>query len=152
MAIRHPSKSKLTRWLDSGETGKIGEHVEHCERCADQLLMIDSDESADTNHPDRRARRARLAEMLSAMYSAPDDLNDRVVEGVERRSKGERELALFAGLMAVGLETARLVTTGSTPVAEHGDVSQTRYGRDEDSDVASGESASQARENREGQL
>lgn len=134
MPIRHPSNAKLLRWLETGETGKVRDHVESCERCADRLLVLDSDQSNDAQAPERRARRERLAELLSAMYSAPDDLNDRVVEGVERRSKGERELALFAGLMAVGFDTARLVTSGPSVVTDNGDAQQNRYGQTERSE------------------
>lgn len=138
---RHPSKSKLVHWLESGETGKVGDHVEQCERCADQLLVLDRDESTAEANPERRARRERLAEMLSALYTAPDDLNERVVDGVERRSKGERELALFAGLMAVGVDTARLVASASLAgSSEHAELHDSRYGQNQDSVIDSTDS------------
>ncbi len=103
--LRHPSTTRLREWLETGEPAGVGEHVEQCERCANRLEHIDGDESiAPSLEPT-----APLRQALSAALSPPDDLNERVLRGVARRSRVDEELRLFAGLLSIGIETARLM-------------------------------------------
>lgn len=101
----HPSRSRLREWLDTGTPAGVGEHVEHCDTCADRLEEIDQADSALTTLDDSGPLRAALAELIAA----PDDLTDRVLVGLDGRRRAERELALFAGLFSIGIETAQLM-------------------------------------------
>lgn len=103
--LLHPSAGRLREWLETGEPEGVSEHVEHCERCADRLEHLANDDpivlSLEPSAPLRQA--------LSAALSPPDDLNERVLQGVSRRSRSGEELQLFAGLFSIGFETARLM-------------------------------------------
>lgn len=101
----HPSSSRLREWLETGEPAGVGEHVEHCDKCADRLEHLDDDDplvlSLEPSAPLRQA--------LTAALSPPEDLSQRVLQGVARRSRADEELQLFAGLFSIGIETARLM-------------------------------------------
>lgn len=101
----HPSRSRLREWLDTGTPAGVGEHVEHCDACADRLEQIDQADSAPSTLDGSGPLRAALAELIAA----PDDLTDRVLIGLDGRRRAERELALFAGLFSIGIETAQLM-------------------------------------------
>ena len=98
----HPSKGRLRHWLETGDPAGVGDHVEQCERCANQLEQLD-DGVYDLDAPSP----LRLA--LTAALTPPDDLNERVLHGVEVRRRADQELALFAGLFSIGMETAQLM-------------------------------------------
>lgn len=101
----HPSASRLREWLETGEPVGVGEHVEHCDKCADRLEHLDHDDplvlSLEPSAPLRQA--------LTAALNPPEDLSERVLKSVSRRSRVDEELQLFAGLFSIGFETARLM-------------------------------------------
>lgn len=101
----HPSSSRLREWLETGEPVGVGEHVEHCDKCADRLEHLDEGDplllSLEPSAPLRQA--------LTTAFSPPEDLNERVLRSVARRSRADEELQLFAGLFSIGIETARLM-------------------------------------------
>lgn len=101
----HPSRSRLREWLDTGAPAGVGEHVERCDTCADRLEEIDQADPAPTTFDGSGPLRAALAELIAP----PDDLTDRVLIGLDGRRRAERELALFAGLFSIGIETAQLM-------------------------------------------
>lgn len=104
LGLWHPSKQRLHTWLLTGEPDGVGVHVERCERCAERLEALDETEPVfDVDRP------SPLRQALTSMFAPPDDLGDRVVEQVTRRSRGGDELALLAGLFSIGVETAQLM-------------------------------------------
>lgn len=100
----HPSRQRLRTWLLTGEPDGVRLHVEQCERCAARLEEIDDMESAAPS-----GETAPLRQALGSLLAPPDDLNDRVVRNVERRSGISSDLELFAGLFAIGVQTAQLM-------------------------------------------
>ena len=104
IGLWHPSKQRLRAWLLTGDPGGVGAHVEQCERCAERLEALDESEpvfALDSPSPLRQA--------LTSLLAPPDGLNDRVVEQVTLRTRPDGELALLAGLFAIGVETAQLM-------------------------------------------
>jgi hypothetical protein len=102
-SLLHPTGGQLLRWLEEGVDDGVGLHVEHCVRCADRL------EAFDREQPIVVDPLVDLRVALSQSLAPPSDLTDRVRRGVELRWQAERELALFAGLFAIGVETAQLM-------------------------------------------
>lgn len=97
----HPSDRRLRAWLESDGPSGVSEHVERCERCADRLVALDQDlEALET---------ATLGQALVALLAPPDDLSQRVLEGVDARRRNEADLQLIAGLFSIGVETAQLM-------------------------------------------
>lgn len=112
-SLLHPTSGRLHRWLEQGDDDGVGLHVEHCFRCADRL------EAFDREQPVVVDRDVDLRVALSESLAPPDDLNDRVRRGVELRWHAERELALFAGLFAIGVETAQLMFGNDADEDQH---------------------------------
>lgn len=112
-SLFHPSRPRLREWLDTGTPEGVGEHVERCEACADRLEEIDRTDPALTD----LAGSGPLREALAELIDPPDDLTDRVLIGLDGRRRAERELALFAGLFTIGIETAQLML--EQPDASH---------------------------------
>jgi len=104
---RHPSDARLLQWLDTGSPDKVAEHVETCERCAERLEHLDRQGEAHGG--------AMLGDALVSLLSVPSGLGERVLRGVEQRGRAERELALFAGLMGLAVETGKLVVAPDEP-------------------------------------
>lgn len=103
--LRHPSGARLRTWLDTGAPAGVGEHVEGCERCADRLEAIDQTDARDVADDEP----VSLRQVLTELVSPPADLPNRVLRGVERRQRAEREMMLFAGLFSIGVETAHVL-------------------------------------------
>jgi hypothetical protein len=101
--VLHPSTDRLRRWLHTGEPAGVAEHVDQCDRCADRLLELDS---SDAGVEDRT--NAFQSAFMEAIVPPPD-LSQRVLSGVAKRQQTERDLALLAGLLSIGVETAQLV-------------------------------------------
>ena len=99
--LRHPSDRRLREWLDTDGPSGVSEHVEHCERCADRLIDLDRDLDA--------VESASLGQALVALLAPPDDLSQRVLDGVDARRQNEADLQLLAGLFSIGVETAQLL-------------------------------------------
>ena len=108
--LRHPSQARLQEWLNTGTPPGVGEHIEQCERCADRLEAIDLEDEA--LRPDGSTS---LREVLGELVAPPDDLGDRIMHGIERRSRVERELSLLTGLLSIGVETAQLMFDADQP-------------------------------------
>ena len=108
--LGHPSRARLQQWLDTGEPLGVGSHIEHCERCAERLEAIDLE-----NAPLRLDGTGSLREALGELVAPPADLSSRVLHGIERRSRVERELSLLAGLLSIGVETAQLMFDADAP-------------------------------------
>lgn len=120
----HPSTGRLRAWLETGEPEGVGEHVEHCERCADRLEQLDSVDELDAADP------APLRQALAAALNPPDDLNERLLQGVANRNRAGEDLQLFAGLFSIGFETARLMIDTDVHQDRH-DPTQGSNGQDD---------------------
>lgn len=108
--LGHPSRSRLHEWLNTGAPRGVGDHIDQCERCADRLEAIDLEDE-----PVRLDGSASLREVLGEIVAPPDDLGDRILHGIERRSRVERELSLITGLLSIGVETAQLMFDADQP-------------------------------------
>lgn len=97
----HPSDRRLRGWLESDGPDGVSEHVERCERCADRLVELDQDLVA--------LESPSLGQALVALLAPPDDLSQRVLDGVDARRRNEADLELIAGLFSIGVETAQLM-------------------------------------------
>ncbi len=100
----HPSNNRLRAWLDTGDPVGVGAHVEQCERCADRLVELDGDLDADELDSSSSLRQA-----LTTLLAPPDDLPQRVLDGVERRARGGDDLRLLGEMFSIGIETAQLM-------------------------------------------
>ena len=72
MSPRHPSRQRLQRWLDTGETRRVDAHVAECEHC--QSILEELSELDD----------AVVADLQTAV-TPPEDLTDRTNTGVDQR-------------------------------------------------------------------
>jgi len=101
----HPSSNRLGVWLDTGDPSGVGEHVEQCERCADRLVELDGEpQTAESDTPS-----ASLRQMLTTLLAPPDDLPQRILDGVESRRDGGDDLRLLGEMFSIGIETAQLM-------------------------------------------
>lgn len=105
--VRHPGDTALVRWLDTGGPARVDDHVATCERCAERLEHLEQLDRAD--------ERPSLGEALAALFAAPVDLGERVLHGIEQRSRTEQELVLLSGLFGVAVETGKLVVAPDEP-------------------------------------
>ncbi|MFW2332595.1 hypothetical protein [Ilumatobacter sp.] len=114
--VLHPSTARLRRWLETGETTGVAEHVDQCDRCADRLLELDASDAVVEPEVSSTLQSAFLETIVP-----PADLNERVLNGVAKRQRSERDLALLAGLFSIGVETAQLLLEGDAAAAREDD-------------------------------
>lgn len=115
---RHPSQAQLRQWLDTGGPDEVTAHVDQCERCANALEGIANEGDAAEPTP---AMSGRLAQAMSTLWEAPADLQSRVIERVDNRMRAENDLAVIAGLLTIGVETAQLMIPGQPSGARRRD-------------------------------
>ncbi len=85
---RHPSRQRLQRWLDTGESRRVDRHVSDCEHCheaLEALTELDVEVVAD----------------LQTAIAPPADLNDRTNLGVDDRLRSEAAAGTFADLFLI---------------------------------------------------
>lgn len=105
----HPSSQRLRAWLETGEPDGVGDHVEQCDRCADRLVELDR----QSDEPDGPTSSLRQA--LQTLFTPPDDLNERVLDGVEQRRHAGDDLRLLGEMLSIGIETAQLMLADDDP-------------------------------------
>ena len=101
MTTRHPSRRRLQRWLDTGETRRVSQHIEECEQCQaalEELSALDEDMVAD----------------LQAATTPPEDLHERTHGGVDARLRNEAALVAFADLFAIAWDVTRMLVDPDT--------------------------------------
>ncbi|MDJ0768608.1 MAG: hypothetical protein QNJ12_07425 [Ilumatobacter sp.] len=103
LGLFHPSTHRLRQWLATGAPEGVGDHVEQCERCADRLEELDDAELEAGDMP------STLQHVLASVLAPPDDLSERVLQGVAVRSRADEELRLLGSLFSIGVETAQLM-------------------------------------------
>ncbi len=106
-AGRHPSRRRLQTWLDSGGPRRTDRHVSECRACQedlDELSALDDSTLSD----------------LVAATEPPEDLTDRVADGVDTRLRDEASAAAFADLFTIGWDFVRCIVdpNGSTELSE----------------------------------
>lgn len=102
---RHPSRQRLQRWLDTGETRRVDTHIADCEHC--QAILEELSELDD----------AVVADLQTAV-TPPEDLADRTNTGVDQRLRDEAAAGAFLDLFTIGWDVVRSVldpTTDSEP-------------------------------------
>ncbi len=98
---RHPSRQRLQRWLDTGETRRVDRHINECEHCQstlDALTELDDEVVAD----------------LQTAVAPPDDLHDRTNVGVDGRLRSEAATGVFADLFLVGWDVVHTILDPTT--------------------------------------
>ena len=101
MRSRHPSRQRLQRWLDTGETRRVESHIDACERCQsilDSLSELDEGVVAD----------------LQTAITPPADLGERTNEGVDERLRNEAAAGAFLDLFTIGWDVMRTVLEPTT--------------------------------------
>ncbi len=101
MMLRHPNDDLLQQWLEGEGGDDLDQHVTTCQRCASNLEKIDA--STGEN-----AIGAALAELLAP----PDDLTDRLADGVAAKLSSQQIVNVIADLFGAGFETTRLLLSG----------------------------------------
>ncbi len=107
MQFVHPSRSKLRDWLAAlTPSEKVTVHVESCERCASKLMALSERE---TSAVDKATEEAVLAQVVKNEWAPPADLAERVIKGIDERTRNQRDLNVMLGLIGVASETASLM-------------------------------------------
>ena len=102
MRSRHPSRTRLQRWLATGEPRRVDRHVASCERCQsilDELSRLDEAVVAD----------------LHEVVTPPDDFDERISEGVDDRLRDEEAAGAFFDLFTIGWDVMRHVLDPDGP-------------------------------------
>ena len=120
MKARHPSRQRLQRWLDTGETRRVEAHIDTCEHC--QAILEELSELDDSVVAD-----------LQTAVAAPDDLAARTNTGVDERLRDEAAAGAFLDLFTIGWEVMRAVidptTERETPHPDDDEADETGGGR-----------------------
>ena len=91
--FRHPSPRQLEAWL-SNAAPTFDAHVATCNRCATKLEEL----SRPT---------ASVSEALRSMLTPPEDLQQRLRSGIERKLQARQDLHLLAELIGLPWQTAQ---------------------------------------------
>jgi anti-sigma factor RsiW len=101
MTTRHPSRRRLQRWLDSGETRRVSKHIDGCDHCQaalEELSALDEELVAD----------------LQAATTPPGDLRERTQGGVDVRLRHEAAMVAFGDLFAIAWDVVRMMVDTDT--------------------------------------
>ena len=98
---RHPSRQRLQRWLETGETRRVDAHIADCEHC--QAILEELSELDD----------AVVADLQTAV-TPPEDLADRTNTGVDQRLRDEAAAGAFLDLFTIGWDVMRAVLDPTT--------------------------------------
>lgn len=131
MTARHPSRQRLQRWLETGETRRVSQHIDECAHCQELLEEISALDEG-------------LVADLQTATAPPDDLRARTHGGVDTRLRNEAAFGVFLDLFTIGWDVARTVldadqphAAATDPTATDGDDAQSL---DLDADQDNGES------------
>ncbi|MDH3538884.1 MAG: hypothetical protein OEP52_02715 [Acidimicrobiia bacterium] len=97
MFFSHPSKRRLAAWARDVDDSRVQVHVEQCLRC---LAIVETAGVGDE---------LPLGTVLRALLSAPDALEEELVERAEVARARRASLEVLGGLVAVPWETLRLM-------------------------------------------
>ena len=93
----HPSKRRLVAWATDVNDARVQVHVEQCLRC---LAIVERSEERDE---------LPLGAALRTLLSAPEALEEELVERAETARARRASLEILGGLAAVPWETLRLM-------------------------------------------
>lgn len=96
MSARHPDRTRLQHWLDTGEPRRVARHVERCERCQEALEELSALDDG-------------LVAGLEEATMPPDDLRERTHGGVDLRLRDEAVFGAFLDLFTIGWDVTRSV-------------------------------------------
>ncbi len=126
MNARHPSRRRLQRWLDTGESRRVSKHIDECEDC--QAVL-----------EDLSALDVELVADLQVATAPPEDLRERTHGGVDSRLRNEAAIAAFADLFAIGWDVLRhVVDPGPDPDSQPGTQSDAAHDGSRDADETTG--------------
>lgn len=96
---RHPTKRLLLEWLNGAEgSERLDPHLDTCEICAAKLMDLESVESGPW-----------LKEALGEVLAPPEDLTDRLEDGVKTRLASRVVFGVLADFYATGWETSKML-------------------------------------------
>ena len=98
--IGHPSRRKLSEWLEGARDSELDGHLRSCERCAAALEDLETD-----------APVLALGDVLALVLAPPADLVERVEGGVAARLSSGQVYGVLSDLFGAGFETSRLLLT-----------------------------------------
>lgn len=106
MRLRHPSRERLTSWLNAadGDDPEVDAHVSTCHRCATVLEAIAED-----------VEELPVGEALTRVLTTPAGLGDRLERGVLARLSSRELMGLMAEMFGAGVETSRLLIVDPPP-------------------------------------
>ena len=93
----HPSRRRLTAWARRVDNPKVQAHVEQCPRCLDIIERAEPLEELP------------LGAMLRTLLSAPEALEEELVERAEAARASRASLEILGGMAALPWETLRLM-------------------------------------------
>ena len=91
--IFHPSRRRLTTWLEGGDPS-IDDHIAGCHRCAAVL--------EDLGQPD-----SRIGEALRTVLAPPADIQRRLQVGMAAKMQTREDLRLLVELLGLPAQTWR---------------------------------------------
>lgn len=96
---RHPHRRDLLRWLDGADgTEHLDAHIDGCEVCAARLMDLEPVEAS-----------ASVSSALHEVLAPPEDLSERLEDGVRTRLASRAVFGVLADLYATGWETSKLL-------------------------------------------
>lgn len=110
MMVRHPSRAALEEWLAGAEEPQVDRHVGTCERCAATLEQLEPPPPATA--PIGPGAGSVLGQALSEVLAPPENLAQRLEEGVAAKLSSRQMLEVVADLFGAGFEATRLLTIG----------------------------------------
>ena len=113
MSARHPSRQRLQRWLETGETRRVANHIDTCAHCQEVLEEISALDEG-------------LVADLQTATTPPDDLRERTHGGVDSRLRDEAAFGAFLDLFTIGWDVARTVLDADQPLTTDRDDAQPR--------------------------
>ena len=109
MMVRHPSRAVLQEWLAGADEPQLDKHLGTCDRCASTLEEL---EPTPPTGPVGDARSDALSEALAEALAPPEDLTQRLEQGLAAKLSSRQMLEVVADLFGAGFEATRLLTIG----------------------------------------
>lgn len=104
MVLRHPSKKALREWLSGEHGAELDAHLGSCQRCAGVLENMDDIELNGAG-----SSNLAIGDALAAVFTAPEDLSDRLEKKVAARLDSRAVFDVVTDLFGAGIETSRIL-------------------------------------------
>jgi hypothetical protein len=105
---RHPSDSRLERWVGGRRTLFVSSHVQHCPQCQERL-------------EDLTTLEGELLQRLTDDLASPDEVARKVRDRMERAFADRETMSLLTDLLSNGVRTSRVLLDGDREELEEED-------------------------------